>query len=74
MSNYPVPPPSYGTSDPRKNNNEVQEPLLGESSRGGFGGFYDQPASGELPDDFKVSTFIWRLYSTHHLQVWRICL
>ncbi|KAF5351712.1 hypothetical protein D9756_007659 [Leucocoprinus leucothites] len=60
MSSYPVPPPSYGAADGRRGANESQEPLISESSRGGgFGGFYDQPASGELPDDFKVRALIW---------------
>lgn len=54
MSNYPVPPPSYGAAEGRGARNEVEEPLLGSSSRAGPGGFYDQPGAGELPDDFKV--------------------
>lgn len=59
-SQYPVPPPSYGSAAPaaKHNNNyfeerEAQEPLLGSSSRGA-GGYYDQPAQGDIPDDFKV--------------------
>ena len=56
MSNYSVPPPSYGTTDGRRNGHDSQEPLLVQGSRDGFGGFYDQPAPGELPDDFKVRT------------------
>jgi len=58
MSQYPVPPPTYGSAGttPKPNNNyfnehNAQEPLLGSSSRNGF---YDQPAQGDVPDDFKV--------------------
>jgi hypothetical protein len=59
MSQYPVPPPSYGTQKPSNNyfeEREAQQPLLGGSSRNGPGGIYDQPAHGDVPDDFKVST------------------
>lgn len=63
MSQYPVPPPSYGsagTTGPKPNQyfneREAQEPLLGSSSRSGAGGIYDQPAHDDVPDDFKVST------------------
>jgi len=56
MSNYSVPPPSYGTTNGRRDERDSQDPLLAQSSTGGFGGFYDQPAPGELPDDFKVRT------------------
>ncbi|KXN90945.1 Bax inhibitor 1 [Leucoagaricus sp. SymC.cos] len=58
MSSYPVPPPSYGTTDGRNSGREVREPLLGESSRGAAGGFFDQPASGDLPDDFKYGVSV----------------
>ena len=62
MSQYPVSPPSYGSAanpGPKPNNKyfderEGQEPLLGNSSRSGAGGFYDQPAHDDVPDDFKV--------------------
>ncbi|KAF9444774.1 hypothetical protein P691DRAFT_796042 [Macrolepiota fuliginosa MF-IS2] len=58
MSTYPVPPPSYGTTRGRREEAEVEEPLLGSSSRAGPGGFYDQPAAGELPDDFKYGVSV----------------
>jgi len=61
MSNYPVPPPSYGQANTQKSTyhsvDDTREPLLGSSSRGGGGGIYDQPSAGELPDDFKVRFF-----------------
>ena len=60
MSQYPVPPPSYGSAgtSPKPNNKyfaerEAQDPLLGEPSSGA-GGIYNQPAHGDVPDDFKV--------------------
>jgi len=64
MSNYPVPPPAYGPTAAQQNSNyhsvdETREPLLATSSRGGAGGFYDQPDQGDLPDDFKVRWWFW---------------
>ncbi|KAF8197880.1 UPF0005-domain-containing protein [Pholiota molesta] len=59
MSNYPVPPPAYGTSGPSKSNrseSEAREPLLASSSRGN--GIYDQPAQDDLPDDFKYGVSV----------------
>lgn len=51
---YPVPPPSYGTSAQREDRN-LTEPLIADSSRApAGGGIYNQPAAGDLPDDFKV--------------------
>lgn len=61
MSNYPVPPPAYGPAGSPKRANyqavddEAREPLLASTSAGG-GGIYDQPAQGDLPDDFKVNS------------------
>ncbi|KAF8624942.1 hypothetical protein AX17_006968 [Amanita inopinata Kibby_2008] len=63
MSNhYPVPPPSYGASGstPKQHNISdygAQEPLLGGPSTGP-GGVYDQPAHGDLPDDFKYGVSV----------------
>jgi len=57
---YPVPPPSYrasgSTPKPARNVElDDQEPLLGGGARPASpGGIYEQPAPGELPDDFKV--------------------
>jgi protein lifeguard len=55
MSQYPIPPPSYGSTSPKNNTNreEAQHPLLASSSHGA-GGIYDQPAHDDVPDDFKV--------------------
>lgn len=65
MSQYPVPPPSYGsagTTGPKPNQyfneREAQEPLLGSSSRSGAGGIYDQPAHDDVPDDFKYGVTV----------------
>lgn len=81
MSNYPVPPPAYGTSGPSKSNrseNEAREPLLASSSRGN--GIYDQPAQDDLPDDFKVRNCacsigcLWILNLNIDLIVWSFSL
>lgn len=67
MSQYPVPPPTYGSaaSSPKSTNvwsdREAHDPLLGSSSRGA-GGIYDQPAHGDLPDDFKVPGYLHILF------------
>jgi len=37
---------------------EAQQPLLGGSSRNGPGGIYDQPAHGDVPDDFKYGVTV----------------
>ncbi|EIM82801.1 UPF0005-domain-containing protein [Stereum hirsutum FP-91666 SS1] len=64
MSNYPVPPPSYGSTTPTKPHaQESAEPLLGgqrynESGPSSGGAFYDQPAAGDLPDDFKYGVSV----------------
>ncbi|RDB25230.1 Bax inhibitor 1 [Hypsizygus marmoreus] len=66
MSQYPVPPPSYGTGGaarkPTNNNfiddSEAQEPLLAGSSSSRPGAIYDQPAHGDLPDDFKYGVTV----------------
>ncbi|EIW83416.1 UPF0005-domain-containing protein [Coniophora puteana RWD-64-598 SS2] len=57
-SQYPVPPPSYGTAGPNKQyRNEANEPLLaGQRSPGG--GIYDQPEAGDVPDDFKYGATV----------------
>jgi len=90
MSQYPVPPPSYGStspkspSSPRWGNREAQEPLLGSSSRGGA--IYDQPAHGDLPDDFKYgvsvaesapeirNAFIRKVYTILLCQIFATCI
>jgi protein lifeguard len=58
MSNYPQPPPSYttGKSAYISSDEDIEQPLLGGSPRAGPSGgpIYDQPAHGDVPDDFKV--------------------
>ncbi|KAF9478789.1 UPF0005-domain-containing protein [Pholiota conissans] len=57
MSNYPVPPPAYGPNNNRAHtDDESREPLLASTSRGN--GIYDQPAQGDLPDDFKYGVSV----------------
>ncbi|KAF8973036.1 UPF0005-domain-containing protein [Flammula alnicola] len=59
MSDYPVPPPAYGPDGSQQKpkyyqsvNDDSREPLLASSHRGPGGGIYDQPAPGNVPDDF----------------------
>ena len=61
MSNYPVPPPSYGSAEnspKRANFPEDAEPLLGgqrfAAGPSSANAIYEQPAFGDIPDDFKV--------------------
>lgn len=60
MSQYPVPPPSYGsaTPSPKQGNlgDESRDPLLGSSASGRA--FFDQPEAGDIPDDFKVGPIL----------------
>jgi FtsH-binding integral membrane protein len=55
---YPVPPPSYSSAKPHPDGSS--EPLLGgpRATGSGAGGIYDQPAPGDLPDDFKYGTTV----------------
>jgi hypothetical protein len=56
MSQYPVPPPSYGSTSPSPKSPNA--PLFSGSryqgEPGPSAGIYNQPAPGDLPDDFKV--------------------
>jgi len=57
---YPnVAPPSYQNAEPGKPVNPAAEPLLGQSSRAFAGGIYEQPESGDLPDDFKYGVSVY---------------
>ena len=66
MSHYPAPPPTYQATGPAPNNKprrdyDTSSPLLGSpsvQSPSGSNGFYDQPAEGDLPDDFKYGTTV----------------
>ncbi|PFH47830.1 hypothetical protein AMATHDRAFT_151176 [Amanita thiersii Skay4041] len=57
---YPVPPPSYGAASPisKPGNYADQEPLLGGSPNASPSGIYNQPAHGDLPDDFKYGVSV----------------
>ncbi|KAK0476695.1 UPF0005-domain-containing protein [Armillaria novae-zelandiae] len=55
MSQYPVPPPSYGATPKANRTNDPRDPLVGSSSGGAF---YDQPEAGDLPDDFKYGVSV----------------
>ncbi|EAU91095.1 glutamate binding protein [Coprinopsis cinerea okayama7 len=86
MSQYPVPPPTYGSTSPKPNYHSVddtRDPLLGGSSQGGY---YNQPAPGELPDDFKYgvsvsesapeirAAFVRKVYSILLAQIFATCV
>ncbi|KAF8647163.1 hypothetical protein AX16_006993 [Volvariella volvacea WC 439] len=95
MSQYPVPPPSYGSADstPRskpknfwsERDREAYEPLVGGPSSSGHG-IYNQPAPGELPDDFKYgvsvsdsapeirNAFIRKVYIILLCQIFATCI
>lgn len=59
-SNYTQPPPAYPSTNklaavpPEE---EATQPLLHPQAgpSAGFGGYYDQPLVGDVPDDFKVN-------------------
>ncbi|EGO25500.1 hypothetical protein SERLADRAFT_465769 [Serpula lacrymans var. lacrymans S7.9] len=91
-SQYPVPPPSYGPSGSSNNNksrysprDDAAEPLLGRTRSPG-GGIYDQPAEGELPDDFKYgvtvsessaevrNAFVRKVYTILFCQILATCI
>ncbi|KAH6914425.1 glutamate binding protein [Coprinopsis sp. MPI-PUGE-AT-0042] len=90
MSQYTVPPPNYQPASPKKNyrsvDDDARSPLLGNSNASGSGGFYDQPAPGELPDDFKYgvsvaesapeirAAFVRKVYSILLIQIAATCL
>ena len=56
MSQYPIPPPSYGSTSPSPKSPTA--PLYSstryQGEPGPSAGIYNQPAPGDLPDDFKV--------------------
>jgi len=57
MSQYPVPPPSYGAAPSKPVREEAQEPLLGGPSHQA-GNIFDQPEIDDVPDDFKYGTTV----------------
>ncbi|KAJ3881122.1 UPF0005-domain-containing protein [Lentinula edodes] len=88
MSQYPVPPPSYGsaTPSPKQGNlgDESRDPLLGSSASGRA--FFDQPEAGDIPDDFKYGTtvsesspeirnaFVRKVYTILFCQILATCI
>ncbi|KAE9392271.1 UPF0005-domain-containing protein [Gymnopus androsaceus JB14] len=85
MSQYPVPPPSYGSASPSpkqgNGRDESRDPLIGSSS----GGFFDQPED-DIPDDFKYGTtvaesspairngFVRKVYTILFCQILATCI
>ena len=81
MSQYPIPPPSYGSTSPSPKSPSA--PLYSgnryQGEPGPSAGIYNQPAPGDLPDDFKVrldrilcpGTFFDLLHSTVS-PLWRV--
>ena len=64
MSHYPaVPPPSYGSTSPspKSPNAQIYPGNRYHDEPGSSAGIYNQPAQGDVPDDFKVfpSHFHW---------------
>ncbi|KAI0266719.1 UPF0005-domain-containing protein [Gloeopeniophorella convolvens] len=60
MSQYPVPPPSYGSTAPSPKS--PANPLIPtgryQDEPGSSAGIYNQPAPGDLPDDFKYGVTV----------------
>lgn len=58
MSQYPIPPPSYGSTSPSPNsrNSPLHAGVRYHDEPGPSAGIYNQPAPGDLPDDFKVGS------------------
>ncbi|KAF7782226.1 hypothetical protein Agabi119p4_1602 [Agaricus bisporus var. burnettii] len=84
---YPVPPPSYGTTNAQQAEDDHGEPLLANSSRAAAGGgIYNQPAAGDIPDDFKYgvsvsessieirNAFVRKVYAILLCQIAATCL
>jgi len=77
MSQYPIPPPSYGSTSPppKSPNPPIYSGVSYRDEPGSSAGIYNQPAADDLPDDFKVCT----LLSTRLMRpltvliVWRLC-
>jgi len=59
MSQYPVPPPSYGsTSPPKSPNPPVYSGVSYHDEPSSSAGIYNQPAPDDLPDDFKYGVSV----------------
>jgi len=60
MSQYPIPPPSYGSTSPspKSPNPQVYSGGPYHDEPGSSAGIHNQPAPGDLPDDFKVGSLL----------------
>ncbi|KAH9961273.1 UPF0005-domain-containing protein [Russula dissimulans] len=60
MSQYPVPPPSYGSTSPspKSPNSQIYSATSYHDEPGPSAGIYNQPAPGDLPDDFKYGVSV----------------
>ncbi|KAH9083630.1 UPF0005-domain-containing protein [Lactarius deliciosus] len=60
MSQYPIPPPSYGSTSPspKSPNAPLRAGLRYQDEPGPSAGIYNQPAPGDLPDDFKYGVTV----------------
>jgi len=90
MSQYPRAPPSYGSapSNQYRSQDASEDPLLGDSRypAGPSNGIYNQPAYGDLPDDFKYgvtvsessleirNAFVRKVYSILFCQILATCI
>ena len=77
MSQYPIPPPSYGSTSPspKSPNSPFYSGVSYHDEPGSSaGGIYNQPAPGDLPDDFKVGSLLHSLDASLILWiVWCLC-
>ncbi|KAN0134039.1 Inhibitor of apoptosis-promoting Bax1 domain containing protein [Lactarius tabidus] len=60
MSQYPIPPPSYGSTSPspKSPNAPLRAGVRYHDEPGPSAGIYNQPAPGDLPDDFKYGVTV----------------
>jgi protein lifeguard len=60
MSQYPIPPPSYGSTSPspKSPNPPIYSGVSYHDEPGSSAGIYNQPAADDLPDDFKVGSLL----------------
>jgi hypothetical protein len=60
MSQYPIPPPSYGSTSPspKSPNPPIYSGISYHDEPGSSAGIYNQPAPGDLPDDFKYGVSV----------------
>jgi hypothetical protein len=59
QTQYPAPPPAYGSgSTPKPYRDNASSPLLGSPRAGTSNAIFDQPEEGDVPDDFKYGTTV----------------